>query len=108
MIKATFKLGGNSQEVIIRRNELLFFDVSSGMMTSVEGLRISKSGSVKEFPDLENDDEWKKKTIDRLKNKMNEFKTEMEKVKYIKEELEKQGYQSLFYQKGGFRPQKFK
>jgi len=86
----------------------MFFDIGSGMMTTVEGLRLSKSGSIKEFPDLKRDDEWKKKTIERLKDKMKTYNTEMEKMEYIKLELVKQGYTPLFYQRGGFRPKKFK
>ncbi len=86
----------------------MFFDIGSGMMTTIEGLRLSKSGSIREFPDLKMDDEWKKKTIERLKNKMKTYNTEMEKMEYIKLELIKQGYTPLFYQRGGFRPKKFR
>lgn len=107
MIKGTFVLGGDNQEVIVKGNELLFFDISSGMMTSVEGLRLSKQGSIKEFPDLKDDDEWKKKTIERLKEKMKSYNTEMEKMNYVKDELIKFGYQPLFYQIAGHRPKKF-
>jgi hypothetical protein len=107
MIKATFRLGGDNQEVIVRGNELLFFDIGSGMMTTVEGLRLSKSGSIKEFPDLKDDDDWKRKTIERLKDKMKEYNTEMEKINYVKDELIKQGYEPLYFQRVGFRPQKW-
>ncbi len=108
MIKSLFRLGGENQEVIIRGNELLFSDVSTGMITTIEGLKLSKSGSLKEFPDLKGDEEWKKKTLERFKNKMKEFDTEPRKMDYIKEELTKHGYEPLFYQRAGFRPQKFK
>lgn len=108
MIKGTFEIGGDNQEVVVKGNELLFFDVGSGVISPIEGLRLSKSGCLKEFPDLENDDEWKKKTIERLKTKMKEYNTEMEKIIYVKDELIKSGYKPLFYQMGGFRPQKFK
>ena len=108
MIRAVFQLGGDNQEIIIRGNELFFFDISSGMMTTIQGLKLSKTGCIKEFPDLKNDDEWKLKTIERFKEKMKTFKTEMEKLNYIKEELEKQGYKSLYFHRGGFRPIKFK
>ena len=77
-------------------------------MTTIEGLRLSKGASLKEFPDLDNDPDWKKKTIVRLKEKMNTYNTEMEKTEYVRDELVKQGYQALFFQRAGFRPQKFK
>ena len=57
---------------------------------------------------MKDDEDWKKKSIQRLKENMNKFNTEMEKMNYVKEELTKQGYEALFYQRGGFRPQKFK
>lgn len=108
MIKATFRFGGENQEVIVKGNELLFFDIGSGMMTTLEGLKLSKQGVFKEFPDLKNNEEWKKEAIKRLKNKMKEFKTEIEKMNYVKDELIKFGYEPLFYQKAGHRPIKFK
>ena len=108
MLKLTLQFGGDNSEIIIRGNELLFFDIGSGMLTTIEGLKLSKSGCIKEFPDLKDDEEWKRKSIQRLKENMNKFNTEMEKMNYVKEELTKQGYEALFYQRGGFRPQKFK
>jgi hypothetical protein len=108
MIKLTLQFGGDNNEVIIRGNELLFFDINSGMMTTIEGLRLSKSGCIKEFPDLKDDEDWKKKSIQRLKENMNKFDTEIQKMNYVKEELIKQGYKPLFFQRGGFRPEKFK
>lgn len=108
MIKGLFKLAGDIQEVIIKGNELLFFDINSGMMTTIEGLRLSKAGSIKEFPDLKEDEEWRKKTIERLKQKMKSLNTETEKMEYVKGELTKFGYEPLHYQRAGFRPQKFR
>jgi hypothetical protein len=108
MIKITLQFGGDTSEVIIRGNELLFFDIGSGLMTTIEGIKLNKSGCIKEFPDLKDDEDWKKKSIQRLKENMNKFNTEIEKMNYVKEELTKQGYEALFYQRGGFRPQKFK
>ncbi len=107
MLKGTFRLGGENQEVIVRGNELLFFDIASGMMTTLEGLKLSKNGSIKEFPDLKDDEDWKKKTINRLKEKMKTFNTELEKMEYVKGELIKHGYEPMFYQRAGYRPKKF-
>jgi hypothetical protein len=107
MIKGTFRIGGENQEVIVKGNQLLFFDISSGTMTTIEGLRLSKIGSLKEFPDLRDDDEWKKKTIERFKKNMLKYNKEDEKLNYIKDELIKQGYEPLFFQKAGHRPKKW-
>ncbi len=108
MLKLTLEMGGDNIEVVINNNELLFFDVSSGTTTTIEGLRLSKAGCIKEFPDLENNPEWKKETVNRFKEKMKTYRNEMEKMEYIKNELIKQGYRALFYQRGGHRPQKIK
>lgn len=108
MIKSTYRLGGDNTEVIVRRDELMFFDVGAGVMTTLDGLKISKGGVIKEFPDLEEDDEWKKKAIERLKENIKKYKTEMDKTNYVKDELIKFGYEPLFYQRAGHRPKKFK
>ena len=106
MIKGNFRLGNDVVEVIIKGNDLMFAD-TSGMITTVEGLKLSKAGVIKEFPDLENDKEWKKKAIERLKEHMRKLDAEMKKINYVKEELIKHGYELLFLQRAGFRPQKF-
>jgi len=108
MIRGVFSFAGEMQEVIVRGNELLFFDIGSGMMTSIEGLNLKKSGCIKEFPDLEGDDDWKKKTIERFKEKLKEYKTEMKKMNYVKDELIKVGYKPEYWQRAGFRLQHFK
>lgn len=108
MYKGTFKLGGDVVEAIIKEGELLFFDVSSGLITTIQGLKFSKAGVLKEFPDLKNKKEWKLIAIDRLKEHMKKLKTEKAKLYYVKEELEKFGYEALYEQRIGFRPRKFK
>ena len=108
MIKGSFRLGGDVIEVIIKGNELLFFDISSGLVTTIQGLKFSKSGVLKQFPDLKNEKEWKQIAMDRLKNHMKNLKTENDKMEYIKKELKDFGYEPLYKQRGGFRPQRFK
>lgn len=108
MIKLTMQIGGDNIEVIINNDELLFFDISTGMTTTVEGLRLSKSGCIKEFPDLEGNEDWRKETVNRFKKEMKKYNTEMQKMNYIKSELIKQGYTALYFQRAGFRPQKIK
>lgn len=95
-------------QIIIRGNELLFYDTHSQMTTTIEGIRLSKAGVLKEFPDLKDDYDWKKKTIERFKEHIRTLKTEMEKVNYVKDELVKHGYTPLYYQRAGFREKKFK
>lgn len=107
MILGTFQLGGDQIEVIIDAGNTMFRDTSSGTTTTIHGLKLSKAGVIKEHPDLKYDYEWKDKAIDRLKKHIKEFKTEDQKINYIKDELVKHGYTPMFKQKGGFRPKPF-
>jgi len=104
-IKGTFQLASDNVDVIIDGNNIMF--MQDGVITTLDGLRISKSGVVKEFPDLENDEEWKKKGLERLKEHIKTFDTQDKKLDYVKKELIKFGYTALYFQKAGFRPQRF-
>jgi len=108
MIKSTFSLGSDMVEVIINGNDIKFFDVSSGTITTIEGIRIDKSGSLKEFPDLKDNDDWRKITLERFKEKFKSFKTENESNNYVIEELTKFGYKFIMKQKAGWRPTRIK
>lgn len=106
MILLTFRFAGEIQEIIIKGNELLFHH--QGIVTSVEGLKLDKKGVMKEFPDLEGKDDWRLEAIRRLKEHIKKMNTEEERMEYVKEELKKQGYEPLFFQKAGWRPQHFR
>jgi len=107
MILAVFRLGGEEVEVIIKEGNLFFRDLSTGSMTTIEGLRLNKSGVIKQFPDLDNNESWKKEAIERFKIHINKMKKEKDKINYIREELEMHGYEPLFMQRAGFRPERF-
>ncbi|MFW6225586.1 MAG: hypothetical protein ACOC3V_01340 [bacterium] len=107
MIKGTFRFGGDIVEVVVDKNNLLFHDTHSQMTTSLEGLKLSKAGVLKEFPDLKDNKEWKKIAIDRLKNHIKNIESEINKLEYVKKELKKHGYEPLYYQRGGHRPKKW-
>ena len=107
MINATFKLGGELVSVKVENNNLYFFDIGSGLIAPIEGLKLNRNGVIKEHPDLENNPNWKLIAIKRLKKHLKTKKTEMNKILYVKDELIKFGYEPLNYAKAGFRPQKF-
>ncbi len=107
MIKGTFKLGGEVIEVIVKGNELLFAD-TSGTITTIDGLKLNQAGVIKEFPDLKEDKDWRKKALDRFKNHIKNLEGENKKIEYVRDELEKHGYTPLIKQRAGHRPQKFK
>jgi len=107
MIKGLFRFGGDLIETIVNQNNIMFSDVSTGVITTIEGLKLDKAGVIKEFKDLENDDEWRKKAMKRLKEHIKKYKTENEKIDYIKDELEKYGYEPLTKQRAGHRQKKW-
>lgn len=108
MIRGTFRLGGDIIEAIIDETNLFFRDLSSGTITTIEGLKLSRVGTIKQFPDLEEDKDWKEKGIKRFKEHLKKLRIESQKIEYIKEELLKHGYTPLIKQKAGFRPERFK
>lgn len=100
-------MAGDVVEVVIKDTNLLFRTAGLGLITSVEGLRIDKSGVLKEFPDLEDNNEWRKIALERLKEKVKTIDGEMNRLYYVKDELTKFGWKPLFYQPAGFRQKKF-
>ena len=107
MIVASFMLGGDIVETIVDANNIMFRDAGSGTTTTIHGLKLDKQGVVREHPDLKDDEDWKKKAIERLKEHIKKYKTEIQKINYIRDELEKFGYTPLYSQRAGFRPKKF-
>lgn len=105
MIKGDFRMASDIIEVIVDGNNLYFY--KDGAITTIEGIKLNKQTTIKEFPDLIDKEDWRKIAIDRLKEHMNKMNNEMEKINYVKEELTKQGYTALFMQRAGFRPQRF-
>jgi len=107
VVVGTFKSDVDIIQIGIKGNNLTFFDVGSGVVTTIEGLRFDKSGVIKEFPDLKDDEDWRLKSIKRLKEHMKKFETEMEKLNYVKDELVKFGNIPLYFQRNGFRVEKW-
>jgi len=106
VIHCVFRFGNQIQEIVVKGNDLFF--VQEGVITSIEGIKFSREGVLKEFPDLEEKEDWRKIAIERLKTHIKKMKTEMEAIEYVKSELEKQGYEAMFFQRAGWRPQLFK
>jgi hypothetical protein len=107
MIKLLFGFGSDKILIRIDGAKVYFSNTSFGAVESeIDGLNISKEGAIKESPDLEGDAEWRKKTIERFKEKISNFKTEQERADYIIEDLKKFGYIPEQIQKEGFRPTK--
>lgn len=73
------------------------------MMAPIDNMKLDYPGTIREFPDLETNNDWRKIAIQRFKDKIKSFKTEEDKVNYIIQDLSKFGYKALYKQKAGFR-----
>ncbi len=106
VLKGTFKYAQEIVDVIIAGNNIMY--TNGEQITTIEGLRLEKNGVIKEHPDLKDDEDWRKKSIERLKEHLKSLETEMDKLNYIRKELVKFGYESLYFQIAGWRPKRWK
>jgi len=109
VIGIIFDFGGEPVEVRIDGNNCYFRTLQfGGAFATIEGLKLDYNGVCREHPDLELAKDWREQAITRFKDKLKTFKTEMEKINYIKEDLKKVGYVPLYMQQQGHRVVKFK
>jgi hypothetical protein len=88
----------------VKGNSVSFGNTTyGGQMATIEGLKLSRSGVIKEFPDLEGNDNWKIEAVKRFKEKISSLKTEDEVCKYVISDLIKFGYVPFRKKKQGFR-----
>ena len=102
MIGIIFQFGTEVVEVRVKDNNV-FFRSGSPQFADIDGIKLDKVGVLKEHPDLEDKEDWRKQARDRFKQKIKQMKDENEQVKYIIEDLSKYGYIAKFIQKQGFR-----
>jgi len=107
MIGVIFEFGTEIVEVRVQGEHAYFRTSASPNFGTIDGLKLDKSGVIKEFPDLKDDIEWQRKARERFKDKIRSIPTEDGRMKYIIEDLSKFGYTPMYIQKQGFRPRKF-
>jgi hypothetical protein len=104
MIEVIFYFGTDIVMVRIREHNITFVNSAMGAVEStIEGLKLSKSGAIKEYPDLKDRDDWKEESIKRFKAKIFELNDEEAIAEYIIMDLKKYGYVPKWKQKQGFR-----
>jgi hypothetical protein len=104
MIEVIFFFGTEIVMVRIRGNHVTFVNSAFGSMeATLEGLKLSRSGVIKEFPDLKDNPNWNIEAIGRFKEKINDMNNEEKIADYVIEDLRKFGYIPKFKQKAGFR-----
>jgi hypothetical protein len=103
MIGLIFKFASELVEVRVEGINVYFRTSQLQRFATIDGLKLDKSGVIKEFPDLKDNEEWKKIAVERFKEKIKSYNTEMERADYIIEDLKKFGYKPLYRQRQGFR-----
>lgn len=106
MIGVIFQLGGEVIETRIEGTQVYFRSSTYGTnFVPFDNLYLSKEGVLQEFPDLEGDEFWKMKAVQRFKEEMKRLGNEEKICKYLIDDLRKYGYVAKYKQKSGFRPE---
>jgi len=108
MIGLIFSFGTELVEVRIEGKKVYFRNSNLQQFATIEGIKLSEAGAIREFPDLKGNKEWRKIVIERFKEKIKAMKTEEEISKYIINDLKKYGYVPMYKKRKGFRPEKIK
>lgn len=105
-----FEHFGEKVLVEVNNGNVFFSTTTYGTQAKapIDGIRINYKGVVKEFPDLENSDNWREQAIKRFKEKISSMTDEKDIVSYIISELRGHNYIPLFKQRNGFRPEVIK
>ena len=84
--------------------------IGQATQSYIEGLNLSPSGVVKEFPELEGKpiSEIKREGIKRFKEKIKNMKTVYEIRDYLISDLKKYGYEPYMWRRKGHRPVRIK
>lgn len=106
MIGIIFYFGSELLMVTIKGNAVTF--TKDGMQSGIDGLRLSKEGVNKEFPDLKDNPAWREEAIKRFKDKIKNFGSEDKVKEYLIKEMNKFGYTAKYIQKQGFRVEAIK
>jgi len=106
MIGIIFQYASEVVEVRVDGVIVTFRTGQSAGFVTIDELKLSKAGVIKEFPDLINNQNWQKIARERFKDKIKDYNTEMERANYIIEDLRRYGYQPLYIQRQGFRTQR--
>lgn len=107
MIDLIFDYMGELVFVRIKGYSLTFSSSRSlGRYADISGIKLNKETTLKEFPDLVGEENWKELAISRFKENLKRMKNEKEVEEYVKTELKKLGYIPKYRQKIGHRREK--
>lgn len=93
--------------VRINGHRVTFVNSTYGAFEStIEGLKLSRAGVIKEYPDLKEREDWREEAIKRFKEVINVMQNEESIAEYVIQDLKKYGYIPKWKQKQGFRREK--
>jgi len=105
MIEIIFELASEVVLIVIDGDDVKFGSSTFGaQLADISGIKLDYAGVIREFPDLETDDNWKEEATRRFKEHLLSLKTEDEKCDYLIKELESCGYIAKSKRRKGFRP----
>ena len=104
MIDTIMQFGTEIVFVRVSGNSISFSTSSQReVMSTIEGMKLDYNGTIKEFPDLKDNDNWRTEAIKRFKVKIKNMKSEDEVNEYIINDLRKFGYAPIKTMKFGSR-----
>ena len=109
MINLHFQRANEVILIVINGNNVLFGSTIFGAaLADISGLKLDFHGTIREFPDLKEDLQWREKAIERFKKHIKALNDEDKISDYIICELRNKGYIPKLKQKQGFRPVRIK
>ena len=109
MIEVIFYYGNDVVIARVNGKKIEFGNSLYGnKLATIDGIRLDKAGTIKEFPDLVDRTDWKQEAIKRFKEHISKLNNEEEITDYIIKELNSKGYIPKYKQIAGFRPTKIK
>lgn len=104
MIEVIFYFGTEIEMLRIRGNHVTLCSGSNGSVeATIDGLKLSKAGIIKEFPDLKDRTDYEEEAKRRFKDKIRELNNEEAVAEYLIMDLKKFGRIPKYKQKQGFR-----
>jgi hypothetical protein len=109
-MELVFKFGNEIVVVKIKGSQVTFTTMQSLLKTFVpiDALKLSRAGVIKEFPDLEDSEDWKQEAIRRFKKHIRSLTSEQQIMNYLIKDLEPHGYKLYSIRRDGFRTKKVK
>jgi hypothetical protein len=109
MIGVMFQFGNEYITAEVRGTELYFRTADYNTQAApLDSVKLDRAGVIKEFPDLAFADDWRQKALERLKMKIKDMASEIERINYTITDLKQFGYIPYAYQKQGHRVKRFR